>query len=486
MQHSMLNNLSALAGIITGLTQDSRRVAPGFLFAALTGTRQDGRDFIVDAVKRGATHILLQSGSAVPEEARAQAVILESDNPYRDFARIAGAFYKDQPENIVAVTGTNGKTSTAHFMRQLWEARSFRAASLGTLGVHGAGIDRSGSMTTPDPVSLYSDLADLSRAGVTHLAMEASSHGLKQHRLDAVRVKAAGFTNLTRDHLDYHPDMDDYRAAKTRLFTDILQPGGVAVLNADVPDYAWIHRALQGHGITTWSYGVSGDHIRLINRTALPEGQKLEIEILGQRTECILPLVGEFMAMNALCALGLALALDADWDYVSALPHLTGAPGRLQYVDGHPNGAAVYVDYAHTPDALSNILSALRPHVAGRLVCLFGCGGDRDPGKRPMMGEIASAMADEVIVTDDNPRSENPEFIRNAIMAACGPNARAIPSRRDAIMAALDGLEQGDVLVLAGKGHEQGQIFADHTEHFDDVEEAVKGIEILKTRKEQR
>jgi UDP-N-acetylmuramoyl-L-alanyl-D-glutamate--2,6-diaminopimelate ligase len=399
---------------------------------------------------------------------------------------LAAQFYGRQPETIVAVTGTNGKSSTVHFVRQIWEVLGHRAASLGTLGIEGAGVKRAGSMTTPDPVTLHAELATLAQEGITHLAMEASSHGLDQYRLDGVRVKAAGFTNLSRDHLDYHKDMEGYRAAKARLFAEILEPGGTAVLNADVPEYEALKHLCEERGVRVIGYGraAGGSGLHLVSLEPLPNGQAIEVEIEGVTEKFTLPLIGEFQAMNALCALGLVIAEHPDdaayiHEAVKALEALKPAPGRLQPVSGHPSGAAVYVDYAHTPDALSHALGALRPHTAGRLVCLFGCGGDRDHGKRPLMGDVAVKLADRVIVTDDNPRSEDPASIRREILGGA-PGALEIEGRAKAIQVALEGLDAGDVLLIAGKGHERGQIFADRTEPFDDVEEAEKAIGRLK------
>lgn len=326
-------------------------------------------------------------------------------------------------------------------------------------------------MTTPDPVSLHAELTELAKAGIDHLAMEASSHGLEQHRLDGVRIAAAGFTNLTHDHLDYHGTMDDYLMAKVRLF-ELLSADGIAVLNADAPEFEFLKSRCGARRVL--SYGFKGKDLRFVSRNAVAEGQSVELEIYGARHKLVLPLVGAYMAMNALCAYGMAQTDD-----IAALSRLQGAPGRLQAVSGHPRGAAVYVDYAHTPDALARVLEALRPHTSGKLVCVFGCGGDRDPLKRPIMGRIAAQQADLAIITDDNPRSEKPEAIRAAIRGSAGFRIKEIADRREAINYAIEQLQSGDVLVIAGKGHEQGQIFADHTDHFDDVEEATNSIKHL-------
>ncbi len=452
---------------IRGLGADSRNVAAGWLFAALPGVHRDGRNFIADAVRNGAVAVLVPKGTNIHED----VAVIESDHPHHDLSLMAARFYGRQPEHIVAVTGTNGKTSTVHFTQQLWSAFHLPSASLGTLGVRGK-VTQSGSMTTPDTVVLHAMLADLDTAGVTHLAMEASSHGLQQSRLDGVRMQAAGFTNLTRDHLDYHPDMQSYFQAKARLFAEVLPSGGVGVLNADVPECVPLRHICADRGIRVCDYGQAAKELCLQRHTPLPHGQEIVIEVMGNRHTLVLPLVGAFMAMNALCALGLAMATTDNAIDPQFLERVEGAPGRLQLVSDRSENGAVYVDYAHTPDALQNILSALRPHTRGRLMCLFGCGGDRDPGKRPIMGRIAADMADIVIVTDDNPRSEDPALIRKAICAGAIRDVLEIPGRRDAIYQAVARMQAGDVLVLAGKGHEQGQIFADHVEPFDDVKEA--------------
>ncbi len=519
---------------LKGITQDSRGVKSGYLFAALPGSKSDGRDYIEAAIRNGASAVLAPKGTILPDlESVVDVALITDQNPRRTLALMAAEFYGTQPGDIVAVTGTNGKTSTVHFAQQLWKSQNIKAASLGTL---------SGSMTTPGPVALHAELADLAAAGITHLAIEASSHGLDQYRLDGVKLKAAAFTNLSHDHLDYHGEMDEYRSAKLRLFTDILEEGGTAVLNADSEEFNVLHNATKGRGkagneCRVLSYGFAGEDLKILEITPTPQGQKVQLNILGQDYEMTLPLVGEFQVMNALCALGLVLAEDAVdrersaggaessaadmnnssgdtggsdiqedgsispataaataatttattsssvsppsiLNYVKFLEKLQGAPGRLQLVSGHPKGAAVYVDYAHTPDALENVLSALRPHTQGKLVCVFGCGGERDAEKRPLMGGVASRLADNVIVTDDNPRSENPEGIRAAILAAT-PDAQEISDRREAIQSAMADLQDGDVLLIAGKGHEQGQVFADYTDPFDDVEEAERAIEGL-------
>jgi UDP-N-acetylmuramoyl-L-alanyl-D-glutamate--2,6-diaminopimelate ligase len=462
---------------ITALAADSRQVKRGALFAAMPGNRADGRAFIDMAAHNGAAAVLALPGTAVPDG----VVLVADENPRRALADIAARYYKRQPAQIVAVTGTNGKTSTVYFTQQLWEALGVKAASLGTLGIRGTGVAHGGSMTTPDPITLHAQLADLASSGFEHVAMEASSHGLAQHRLDALKLRAAGFTNLTRDHLDYHPTMEDYLAAKARLFTDVLADDGLAVINADIPEYAHLRSLCR---MRVLSFGRNGD-IKLVSREPLPQGQALTLAVAGKDYKFVLPLVGAFQAMNALCALGLVMAEAPDDvarndKLIDALSRLQGAPGRLQLVPGHAAGGAVYVDYAHTPDALENVIAALRPHTAGKLYCLFGCGGDRDPGKRPIMGRIAAEQADVAIVTDDNPRTEDAAKIRAAVMAGTNGKAREIGDRRKAIHEIVSLLRAGDVLVIAGKGHEQGQIIGDRVEPFDDVAEAADAIAHLK------
>lgn len=459
----------AIAAHITGLSQDSRAIEQGYLFAALPGTKVDGRDFIDAAIEKGATSVLAPEGTTL---GRDDVKLYTDENPRKLYAHTAAAFYKDQPENIVAVTGTNGKTSVVSFMEQMWDYAGFNGTSLGTL---------KGSMTTPDAANLHERLAALSQEGVTHLALEASSHGLDQYRLDGVNVDVAAFTNLSHDHLDYHGNFENYFAAKSRLFSDVLKDDGVAVLNADAPEYTELRKICLDKGHKIVSYGHNGKDIKILSLSPVSDGQHLELGITGLHKDVHLPLVGEFQVMNVLCALGMAISLDPTYKmkYMAALEKLTGVRGRLELVDGHPHKAGVYVDYAHTPDALENVLRALRPHTRARLICVFGCGGDRDRTKRPEMGTIAHALADHVIVTDDNPRSEDPAEIRKDIMAGAA-EAHEIAGRREAIKHAMKYLEYGDTLLIAGKGHEQGQIFADHTEDFDDVQVAKELIEELR------
>ncbi|HZB91815.1 MAG TPA: UDP-N-acetylmuramoyl-L-alanyl-D-glutamate--2,6-diaminopimelate ligase [Stellaceae bacterium] len=464
---------------IRGLTADSRAVRPGFLFAALPGSKLDGRRFIDDAVARGAVAVLTDDPAPLSALAqhRPPVHVIFDPNPRRRLARIAARFYAPQPETMVAVTGTNGKTSVTVFARQIWHHLGHRAASLGTIGIVGPDFAHGGSLTTPDPVSLQHELNMLARSGVDHVALEASSHGLDQYRLDGLELGAAAFTNLTRDHLDYHHDMEAYFAAKARLFTELLPPDGTAVLNADSDVAARLGRLCRQRGQTVLTFGAAADaDLRLVAARPLEAGQALRVQVFGEDRELVLPLVGAFQASNALAALGLAIATGAPVERaLDALPALEGAPGRLQHVATDAGGAPVIVDYAHTPDALATVLNALRAHCRGRLVVVFGCGGDRDPGKRPEMGEIAARLADRVIVTDDNPRSEDPAAIRRAVLARC-PGAEEIGDRAAAIRRGLALLAPGDLLLIAGKGHESGQIIAGVTHPFDDAAVAREAI----------
>ena len=452
---------------IAGISADSRAVAPGFLFAALGGARVDGARFIADAARSGAVAALVGDDAQIPSV------------PDLALARFAAGFYGVQPRVVAAVTGTNGKSSVAHFTRAIWRALGLRAASMGTLGLVSDHLSRPGGLTTPDPVALHRDLADLARAGVDHLALEASSHGLAQYRLDGIGFAAAAFTNLSRDHLDYHRSMEAYFAAKARLFADLLPSGATAVINADAPEAETLVALCRGRGHRLLRYGSAGSELRLVSRENSAHGQRLTLEVLGRRHDVEIALVGAYQAANVLAALGLVLAEDVDVDAaVAALATLEGAPGRLQHVGSTAAGAPGYVDYAHTPDALETVLVALRPHVAGRLTLVFGCGGDRDPGKRPLMGAIAARLADRAILTDDNPRSEDPAAIRRAASegAPGAANLREIGDRREAIFAAVAELRAGDALVIAGKGHEPGQIVGDRVLPFDDAEVAREAL----------
>jgi UDP-N-acetylmuramoyl-L-alanyl-D-glutamate--2,6-diaminopimelate ligase len=462
---------------ITGVTADSRQVRPGYLFAALPGAKADGRAFIPAALAAGAAAVL--AGEGVEAEI---AALVHACDPRRAYALAAAAFWGEQPRVCVAVTGTNGKTSVATFCRQIFARLGRAAASMGTLGVRTEGGAAGETqltppgLTTPDAADVARLLADLAHRGVTHLALEASSHGVDQRRLDGVRLTAAGFLNLTQDHLDYHGDMDAYLAAKLRLFEVLLPRAATAVLNADSDAFGAVAAAATLSGHTIFSVGAAGQGLRLVAREPSAAGQRLGIEADGRRFDVALPLVGAFQASNALVAAGLCIAAGEPIEAVLAgLEHVRGAPGRLQRIGAGPKGGEAFIDYAHTPDGLATVLTALRPHAQGRLIVVFGAGGDRDRGKRPMMGEIAARLADVVIVTDDNPRSEDAGAIRAAILAAA-PGAREIGDRRAAIRAAVDQLEAGDVLVVAGKGHERGQIVGDVVHPFDDADEVAAAL----------
>jgi UDP-N-acetylmuramoyl-L-alanyl-D-glutamate--2,6-diaminopimelate ligase len=464
--------LGGAAPRIAGLTADSRAVGAGFVFAALPGARADGRDFIGEAVARGAAAVLAPEGTAWPAGVPARPLLAVAD-PRRALALLAAAFHAAQPATVVAVTGTNGKTSTVDFLRQLWTLDGLAAASLGTLGLVAPGMPPGPSLTTPDPVALHAMLAALARAGVTHAAMEASSHGIAQRRLDGVRLAAAGFSNLTRDHLDYHGTMAAYRAAKLRLFGALLPGGAPAVANADMePESLAELRAIAAtRKLRLLTVGEAGAAVRLVSQTPRPDGQDLALDFFGTRAAVHLALPGRFQADNALMAAALAVACGmAPAHALALLPRLAGVRGRMELAARLPNGAAAYVDYAHTPDALERLLAALRPHVApgAKLHVLFGAGGDRDPGKRPLMGAAAARGADLCWITDDNPRSEDPAAIRAAVLAGC-PGGVDAGERAGAIARALAALGPGDVLAVAGKGHESGQTIGPVTHPFDDV-----------------
>ncbi len=425
------------------------------LFVALSGTKADGMAFAGEAVARGAVAVLA-ADDAKPNPLNLP--VLRSAEPRQALARLAARFYNAQPETVAAVTGTNGKTSVAAFLRQIWAAIGFEAASLGTVGIVTRTGEKALAHTTPDPVTLHKHLAALAAEGVTHLALEASSHGLDQRRLDGVRFSAGAFTNITRDHLDYHPTFEDYFEAKLRLFRELLPPGAPAVIDADSPGADRVIEAAQNRKLTVLTVGQSGRAIVLNSIAREGFRQRLCVNFDG-RDRCVeLPLAGAFQVSNALVSAGIALGLGASPDAVfPALAEIRGAKGRLEYIGETAPGAPVFVDYAHTPDALVKALQALRPYVSRRLHVVFGCGGDRDRGKRPEMGRAAVAHADDVYVTDDNPRSEEPAEIRRAIMASA-TGAIEIAGRADAIAMAVGNLKRGDVLLVAGKGHETGQI----------------------------
>jgi len=458
----------AEALVVTGLAVDSRLVKPGDLFFALAGTNTHGARFIDAAIAAGA--VAIAGDTLPPGGCRVPFVV--TPNPRRALALAAAKFYPRQPANIVGVTGTSGKTSVAAFTRQIWQRLGYASASIGTIGLVSPKRTVYGSLTTPDPIALHRQLDVIAREGVTHLAFEASSHGLDQYRLDGVRVAAGGFTNLSRDHMDYHQDVEHYLAAKLRLFRDLVVPGGAAVIAADHDRSEDVINAARERGLRIITVGAKsdgkGEGIRLVEAVIDGFAQKLALEHRGVPYAIRLPLVGAFQIENALVAAGLAIATGSEAEEVFAnLEHLEGAKGRLERVGEH-NGAPIFIDYAHKPDALAKALEALRPYAKRRLVVVFGAGGDRDMGKRPLMGAIAAEHADSVIVTDDNPRGEDPACIRAAVLKGC-PDAREIGDRASAIEAALHEIGPGDVLVVAGKGHEQGQIIAGEVHPFDDV-----------------
>ncbi len=456
-----------------GIAADSREIRPGFLFAALPGTKTDGARFIGDAVKRGAVAVL--GAPEAGEKARALGVdFIADDNPRRRLAQMAAEYYGAQPEMIAAVTGTNGKTSVASFLRQIWTFAGAKAASLGTLGIDAPSGHAGLGHTTPDPVALHAELARLKREGVDRLAMEASSHGLDQFRLDGVAISAAGFTNITRDHMDYHPTFAHYLKAKQRLFESLIKDGGVAVINMDAPHAGDFFTAAERRGLRVLTVGARAESLKLIDQVPRADGQDITVRFEERDCAIRLPLAGLFQASNVLVAAGLALGLGDPADKVfAALGTLKGAPGRLELVARAPAGAPVYVDYAHTPDAIETVLLALRPHVKGKLVIVFGCGGERDRGKRPLMGEAATRYADAGIVTDDNPRSEDAAAIRREVLAGA-PDAREIADRGEAIEAGIAALGPDDALIIAGKGHEENQIIAGRKYPFSDRAEAVR------------
>lgn len=452
---------------ISGISADSRKIQAGFIFAALKGQHVDGAVFIKAAKEHGAVAVLCDAECNADMHGMA---VIRAQNPTRVLAILASQFYAPQPEFMAAVTGTDGKTSTADFCRMMWHEAGLASASVGTLGmIAGDGeVLMPGTHTTPQPVELHQALQMIAQKEIAHVCMEASSHGLDQHRLDGVQLKAAAFTNFGRDHLDYHHTIEAYFLAKMRLFSDLLPRGCNAILPKEEPRFDVMKAACDKAGHNVLTFGREGADFALQKLTPLPHGQHAALRIHGMDYEVDVPLVGEFQVMNILCALGLVTSLGLSVDKALAtIPRLKGVPGRLEQAVQLQNGAAVYVDYAHTPLALANILRTLRPHTRNDLHLVFGCGGDRDPGKRTEMGRIAQQLADVVTVTDDNPRSESPDMIRKAIVMAC-PDATELGDRAAAIRFAISKLEEGDVLVIAGKGHETYQIVGDQTLSFDD------------------
>ena len=458
---------------LVGISADSRTVKPGDLFVAMTGVKEDGLGYVAQALAAGAAAIMAERVPQAPLPANVAFVRVHDAR--RSLALAAAKFYAEQPEVVAAVTGTSGKTSVAAFTRQIWARLGEEAASIGTVGLVSPKREVYGSLTTPDPVALHRELDALAREGVTHLAIEASSHGLDQHRLDGVEIAAAAFTNISRDHLDYHRSMADYLAAKLRLFGELVARRGAAVINVDHEHADAVVACAKQRRLRLLTVGRRGEGIRLVDSAIDGFAQKLHAVHAGNDYRLRLPLVGDFQVENALVAAGLVIATGGEPAAAfAALEHLEGAKGRLELV-GERNGASIFVDYAHKPDALAKALEALRPYVRGRLTVVFGAGGDRDPGKRPMMGEIAAAKADRVVVTDDNPRSEDAAAIRSAILAAA-PRAIEIGDRGEAIRASIAELSPGDVLLIAGKGHETGQIVGKQVFPFSDHEAVAAAL----------
>ncbi|MDD3028671.1 MAG: UDP-N-acetylmuramoyl-L-alanyl-D-glutamate--2,6-diaminopimelate ligase [Alphaproteobacteria bacterium] len=462
---------------ITGITEDSRQVQPGYLFIATPGLKVDGRSFIPSAVEKGAVAVLVPEGSEVD----ASVTVVFSPNVRQETSRVAAAFYPRQPETIVAVTGTSGKTSTAQFVREIERALGHKAASIGTLGLVTDQGAEYGSLTTPDAITLHRVLDTCAERGITHAVMEASSNGIEFNRLDSVRLKAGAFTNLSRDHLDYHKTMEAYFEAKRRLFTTLLPQGAAAVLNADIPETEILLKDARERGLRPITFGRQGKELRLIDDRADAKGQVLRLDVFGKEIEALLPVMGDFQAWNALGALGLVIGSGGDpMRAAAALSSVSGAPGRLQFIGLSEKGGEVYVDYAHKPDALERVLLAMRPRVqaypGAKLGVIVGCGGNRDKGKRPLMGAIAQQKADWSIITDDNPRYEEAATIRAEMLAGCSDrtNVREIGNRAEAIAEGIEALGPHDVLIIAGKGHEPGQIVGDAVLPFDDREEARK------------
>jgi len=449
---------------VTGFAIDHRKVAAGSVFGAFRGTVFNGEDFIPDAIERGAVAVV-----AAPQADVDQVPHLTDAEPRRLFAELASKFYAPYPETVVAVTGTNGKTSTVEMTRQIWRMSGHRSASIGTLGVTTSDDQVKTGLTTPDIVTFLNNMAGLKRMGISHVAYEASSHGLDQHRAEGVPLAAAAFTNFSRDHLDYHETMDSYFQAKMRLFDELLPAGAAAVVWTDDPRSDEVVERAKRRGHKLLTVGRAADTIRLAEQTPTALGQTLTLEHAGKTHRLALPLIGAYQAANVLTAAGLVLATGGEWDATfSAMQRVAPVRGRLERAVISRSGAPVYIDYAHTPDALEAAIDALRPHVEARLITVFGAGGDRDEGKRPEMGAVAARLSDVAIVTDDNPRSENPAHIRAAILAAA-PGAREVPGRRDAIAEAIRIARAGDIILVAGKGHETGQIIGDRVLPFDDA-----------------
>ncbi|MEE2661470.1 MAG: UDP-N-acetylmuramoyl-L-alanyl-D-glutamate--2,6-diaminopimelate ligase [Pseudomonadota bacterium] len=453
---------------ITGLSTDSRKVRPGYLFAALPGVKADGRDFIENAINNGAAAVLAPEGTETPKK----IPLATSPDARAALAHMASEFYSFQPAIIAAVTGTNGKTSVTHFTQQIWNRLGHNTSSIGTLGLQTANPTQTPNLTTPDPIALHSTLASLNKSGITHVVLEASSHGLDQKRIDGVKLSAAGFTNFSHDHLDYHGNVKKYLSAKARLFSDILPTTATAILNADNREYPIFSKAFGGQKLT---YGKRGKDLTLKAARPTELGVQVQLGVMGKNYDLHIPLVGMFQSYNVLCAAGLAIACGGDVDnIIETLDKLKCVPGRMQLA-GQISGGKVYVDYAHTPDAVENVLKAARKYAKGRLLIVIGCGGERDRAKRSLIGKIIAKNADVTIITDDNPRSEDPKTIRAEIMVTA-KDAYEIGNRASAIVRGISLLQHDDVLIIAGKGHEKTQIIGETLHPFDDLEIARQAI----------
>ncbi|MEP3892369.1 MAG: UDP-N-acetylmuramoyl-L-alanyl-D-glutamate--2,6-diaminopimelate ligase [Hellea sp.] len=458
---------------VTGLTCDSRAVEPGFVFAALLGTVTDGRNYIKSALENGASAVLSTEGLDLP------VPYIGSAEPRLDYAKMAATLYAGQPETLVAMTGTNGKSSTVEFLRQIWVHAGQMAACFGTLGVQAPKGYRPLTHTTPDAVALHMTLSELTNEGVTHAAMEASSHGLDQYRLDGVKITAAGFTNLTQDHFDYHKDAEDYFLAKARLFTELTPADAPVVINTNDSYGQRLVKMCEARGQDVMQVGWSGQDIRIDEVMPRAASQIVTLFVRGDRHKIELPLAGEFQVLNAISALGLALVTGVELDTaLEALEHLSGVAGRMERAGETKDGAPIFVDFAHTEDGLDKLLRSVRPHTMGKIIVAFGCGGDRDPDKRAKMGRVAAKHADNVIVTDDNPRTEDAATIRKAVLKGC-PEAAEIGDRTAAIREGIKRLGPQDCLVIAGKGHEQGQIVGTKVIPFSDVEQVRLALKEL-------
>lgn len=472
--------LRALFGLdndtpLAGVSCDSRNVKKNMIFVALPGTVVDGRDYIDAAIDNGAIAVIT-TGDVKPKGRRKDVVFVNSSEPRLDYAYLASAFYPRRPKVLVAMTGTNGKSSTVEFLRQIWAYAGYKAACFGTLGVSSFNGELPLSHTTPDALVLHETLDGLARAGASHVAMEASSHGLAQYRLDAVMVSAAGFSNLSQDHFDYHGTMENYFKAKSRLFMQLTPKGAPVVINVDDAHGRRLAKLCDKRGLDVMQIGKTAKHIWIVKIIPRASGQDICLEIAGLRYDIALPLAGAFQVYNVVCALGLAIKTGVDIDTaIEALLNLRGVAGRMELAGKTPDGAPIFVDFAHTDDGLEKLLSGLRPHVSGNLNIVFGCGGDRDKGKRAKMGAVAARLADGIIVTDDNPRHENAQKIRDAVMKAC-PQAENIGGRAKAIARGISQLGPNDALVIAGKGHEKTQIIGSNALPFNDVEEVRKHI----------